>query len=117
MINKLNVKQGDLYFINFNPSVGREYQGKRPALIVQSNIQIKKSNLITVMPLTSNLENCLSDDIIIQKNNTNRLISDSVIKVYNIISFDYNRIVNTIGSVDNIVLNKVKKYLEKHFDI
>ena len=86
MINKLNVKQGDLYFINFNPSVGREYQGKRPALIVQSNIQIKKSNLITVMPLTSNLENCLSDDIIIQKNNTNRLISDSVIKVYNIIN-------------------------------
>ena len=117
MINKKNVKQGDLYLINFNPSVGHEYQGKRPALIIQSNIQIKKSNLITVMPLTSNLENCLSDDIVVEKNNANRLISDSAIKVYNIISFDYNRIVNRIGLIDSIVLVKVKKYLEKHFNI
>ena len=117
MINKKNVKQGDLYLINFNPSVGHEYQGKRPALIIQSNIQIKKSNLITVMPLTSNLENCLSDDIVVEKNNANRLISDSAIKVYNIISFDYNRRVNRIGLIDSIVLVKVKKYLEKHFNI
>lgn len=117
MINKSNVKQGDLYLINFDPSVGHEYQGKRPALIIQSNAQIKKSNLITVMPLTSNLENCLGDDIIVKKNNANRLISDSVIKAYNIISFDYNRIVNRIGLVDSVILSKVKKYLEKHFDI
>jgi len=115
MNSKINVKQGDLYLINFNPSVGHEYQGKRPAIIIQANIQIRKSNLITVIPLTSNLENCLNDDIIVRKNRTNRLISDSVIKVYNIISFDYKRLINKIGVADEIILNQVKDYLRKHF--
>jgi len=117
MNSKINVKQGDLYLINFNPSVGHEYQGKRPAIVIQANIQIRKSNLITVIPLTSNLENCLNDDIIVRKNRTNRLISDSVIKVYNIISFDYKRLINKIGVADEIILNQVKDYLKKHFGV
>ena len=117
MNSKINVKQGDLYLINFNPSVGHEYQGKRPAIIIQANIQIRKSNLITVMPLTSNIENCLNDDIIVRKNRINRLISDSVIKVYNIISFDYKRLINKIGVADEVILNQVKDYLKKHFGV
>ena len=117
MISKTNIKQGDLYLINFDPSIGHEYQGKRPALIIQANAQIRKSNLITVMPLTSNLRNYLSDDIVIKKNNANRLISDSVIKVYSIISFDYKRLVNKIGIVDDFNLDKVKNYLQKHFGV
>ena len=117
MINKLNIKQGDLYLINFDPSIGHEYQGKRPALIIQANIQIRKSNLITVMPLTSNCGNCLNDDIVIKKDGANRLISNSVIKVYSIISFDYKRLINKIGTVDNLVLNKVKNYLQRHFNV
>ena len=117
MISKTNIKQGDLYLINFDPSIGHEYQGKRPALIIQANTQIKKSNLITVMPLTSNCGNCLNDDIVVKKNNANRLISDSVIKVHSIISFDYKRLINKIGAVDESVLNKVKNYLQKHFNV
>ena len=117
MNSKINVKQGDLYLINFNPSVGHEYQGKRPAIIIQANIQIRKSNLITVMPLTSNIENCLNDDIIVRKSRINRLISDSVIKVYNIISFDYKRLINKIGVADEVILNQVKDYLKKHFGV
>ncbi len=117
MIRKTNIKQGDLYLINFDPSVGHEYQGKRPALIIQANAQIRKSNLITVMPLTSNCGNRLTDDIVVKKDSANRLISDSVIKAYSIISFDYKRLVNKIGIVDNFTLNKVKNYLRKHFDV
>lgn len=117
MSNKINLKQGDLCLFNFNPSTGHEYQGKRPALIIQADEQIKKSNLITIIPLTSNLENCLSEDIIIKKDKHNRLISDSVIKVYNIISFDYERFVNKIGRVEDVVMDDVKGYLKKHFGI
>ncbi|MEA1937227.1 MAG: type II toxin-antitoxin system PemK/MazF family toxin [Patescibacteria group bacterium] len=117
MISKANIKQGDLYLINFDPSIGHEYQGKRPALIIQANTQIRKSNLITVMPLTSNCGNCLTDDIVIKKDSANRLISNSVIKVYSIISFDYKRLVNKIGTVDDFTLGKVKSYLQKHFKI
>ncbi len=42
---------------------------------------------------------------------------DSLIKVYNIISFDYSRFINKIGVADKEILNKIKNYLTKHFDL
>lgn len=111
------LKQGDLCLFNFDPSAGHEFQGKRPAVVIQSDQQILKSNLVTVIPLTSNLNNCHSDDFIIKKNNNNKLYSDSVAKVYNIISFDYQRLINKIGKVDVDVIDHIKKYLKVHFEI
>lgn len=32
-----NLKQGDIIFVNFEPSKGHEQQGKRPALVVSNN--------------------------------------------------------------------------------
>jgi len=112
-----NFKQGDLCLFNFDPSIGHEYQGKRPAVVIQSDQQIKKSSLITVMPLTSNTERFIGDDIIIKRDDKNRLYSDSVIRVYNIISFDYQRFINKIGDIDDNSLDKIKKYLKKHFNL
>jgi mRNA-degrading endonuclease toxin of MazEF toxin-antitoxin module len=117
MKNKVSLKQGDLCLFNFNPSVGHEYQGKRPGLVIQSDEQLKRSNLVTVMPLTSNLNNCLDDDIIAASDRYNKLISDSIIKVYDIISLDYIRFIKKIGYIDKDVLSKVKKYLKIHFGL
>jgi mRNA-degrading endonuclease toxin of MazEF toxin-antitoxin module len=117
MISRVHLRQGDLCLFNFNPSIGHEYQGKRPALVIQANEQIRKSSLVTVVPLTSNLDNRLNDDIVIAKDEDNRLISDSVIKVHNIISFDYNRFINRIGRIENSTMDGVKKYLKKHFNL
>lgn len=117
MTARIRLKQGDICLFNFNPSVGHEFQGKRPALVVESDEQILKSNLVTVMPLTSNLDNCLPDDILVARDSVNRLIADSVIKVYSIISLDYARLVNKIGSLDAERLGEVKSYLKKHFSL
>lgn len=115
-IDKNKIKPGDLYLVDFESSRGHEFQGKRPALIIQSKKQILKSNLVTVMPLTSNLENKLFDDILIERDENNRLISDSVIKVFDIYSFDYSRFINKIGEVNQRIMDKVKNYLKVHFD-
>jgi len=117
MTSKPEIKCGDLFLVDFNPGTGHEYQGKRPALVIESDKQIKKSNLITILPLTSNLDNRVVDDIFIKVNKDNRLKFDSIIKVYNIISFDYSRFVNKIGEVDREILKKARNYLLKHFDL
>lgn len=117
MNNKIELKQGDLCLFDFNTSIGHEYQGKRPALIIESDQQLRKTNLITVIPLTSNTNNRLSDDVLIEKNEANRLMFDSLIKVHNIVSLDYQRFINTIGMIDNEALSAVKKYLRKHFGL
>lgn len=111
------IKYGYLYLADFNPSVGHEYQGKRPALVIESDKQINKSNLITVLPLTSNLENKNNDDIFVEVDKDNHLKFDSIIKVYDIVSFDRARFINRIGKINQETNRMVKNYLLKHFDL
>lgn len=117
MMIKGELSFGDLVWVKFDPSIGHEYQNKRPAIVVQSNQQLKKSNLVTVIPLTSKKDNRVIDDILIEANKENNLMSDSLIKVFCITSFDYTRFEKVIGKVNKNVINKIKDYLKKHFDI
>ena len=42
---------GHIYLVDFDPSVGREYQKMRPALVIQSDAVTKHSDLVTVVPV------------------------------------------------------------------
>ncbi|MDR2590946.1 MAG: type II toxin-antitoxin system PemK/MazF family toxin [Oscillospiraceae bacterium] len=47
------VKQGTIIKINFNPVVGSEQGGFRPAVVVSNNFVISKTNIISVCPITN----------------------------------------------------------------
>ena len=111
------MKQGELWLVQFLNSVGREFKGARPALIIESDLQISKSNVFTIMPLTSNTNNKISGDILIIKDSQNKLFCDSILKVHQIQSFDRARFIKRIGIVKKDVLDKVKNYLKSHFDL
>lgn len=51
MNNYVPQKQ-DIVWINFNPSLGREIQKRRPALVVSSNQYNKQTGFIAVCPIT-----------------------------------------------------------------
>ena len=110
------MKYGDIYWVEFSTnSIGHEFRGRRPAVIIQSNVQIRKTNVISIIPLTANPENKMLDDIFIAKDSRNNLFMDSVLKVYYMTSFDKSRFVGKIGVIDKQILKNVKEYLKKHF--
>lgn len=112
------MKTGEIYWVEFSSnSIGHEFRGKRPAVIIQSNKQIKKTNTITVMPLTGNLGNKMPDDILVNKNPANNLFKNSVVKVYYIMSFDKKRFCKKVGVVNEKVMQEISVYLEQHFDL
>lgn len=111
------IYRGDIYWVNFAPSVGHEYQGRRPAVIIQSNKSLNRTNLVTVLPLTSQLNKLHKDDILITANKTNNLYGDSLVKVHHIESFDRSRFIKPIGKLDNATMDKIKIYLKEHFDL
>ena len=117
MILKRSILYGEIYLVDASPHIGHEFYGKRPALVVESNDHIQRSNLVTIMPLTSNMHNKLPEDLVITTNKVNNLIADSVIKVYNIHSYDYSRFIQRIGAVDKMVMEKVRGYLMRHFGL
>ena len=109
------MKKGDIYLVNFDPSIGKEFQKMRPGLIIQSqNIQ---SSLITIIPISSQIQNREKNDILISKNLKNRLFSNSIIKVRQISSFDKKRFIHFIGQANEEIVKKTNSYLLKHFDI
>ena len=117
MMRKGDLKFGDIVWTGFDPSVGHEFQDKRPAVVIQSDAQLQASNLVTVIPLTSKIGNRMPDDIMITPDAQNNLRSDSIAKVYSISSFDYQRFDKKIGEIDTTTVSAIKDYLKKHFDL
>lgn len=111
------IEYGDIYLVGFAPSVGHEFQGDRPAVVIQSNEQLAKINLATVMPLTSKVAKAHKDDILIKRDAMNRLYCDSLIKAHNIESFDHSRFIAKIGKLNDQDMGKIRQYLKRHFGL
>jgi mRNA interferase MazF len=47
------LKQGDIIKINFDPILGHEQAGYRPAIIISNNFAISQTNMIFICPITN----------------------------------------------------------------
>lgn len=57
MINQYIPEQGDLVFINFDPSSGHEIGKRRPAFVVSKKLFNQSTGFAIFMPVTSTLRN------------------------------------------------------------
>ena len=54
MVKKYIPKQGDVIFLNFNPTKGHEQAGFRPAVVISNNVFNQNIKMVMVCPITSN---------------------------------------------------------------
>ena len=54
MVNKYTPKQGDIVFVDFNPTKGHEQQGYRPAVVVSKDVFNSNTKMVIMCPITSN---------------------------------------------------------------
>lgn len=100
-------KQGQIWLVNFEPSVGHKYQKVRPALVVEADAYLPLGKLLTIVPISSQVQKSSLLDILLPKNATNRLLMDSIIKTRQISSFDERRFIKLIGVCEPSILHNV----------
>jgi len=66
------MKRGEVWWVNFDASVGGEIQKKRPAIIVSNNASNKFLNRVQVVPITSNVENLYPSEARVSVNGKQR---------------------------------------------
>lgn len=110
-------KKGEIYLVNFDPTIGHEAKKKRPALILSNNIHNQYSPLVTVAPLSSNTNKVYPFEAYVAKKSTG-LNENSKIMIIQLRSIDKKRLINKIGNIeDKGITNKTNKIISEHFDL
>ena len=94
------IKRGDIILCDFNPVIGTEQSGIRPAVI----IQIDRANAVSphtiVAPLTSRIRKSILPSHVFVPIGLANLTQDSVILCEQIRVIDKSRIIRVIGHLD-----------------
>ncbi|MEA1994829.1 MAG: type II toxin-antitoxin system PemK/MazF family toxin [Campylobacterota bacterium] len=110
-------KKGEIYLVNFDPTIGHEVKKKRPTLIISNNIHNQYSPLITVAPLSSNVSKVYPFEVYIPKG-IEGLKDNSKIMIIQLRSVDKKRLIDKLGSIeDRKILEKVDRIIREHFDL
>jgi len=110
-------KKGEIYLVNFDPTIGHEVKKKRLALILSNNIHNQYSPLVTVAPLSSNTNKVYPFGVYVP-NKLTGLNENYKIMIIQLRSIDKKRLLNKIGNTeDKEITNKVNKIISKHFDL
>ncbi len=108
--------RGDLYFIDFEPSVGAEIKKKRPALIISCNEANRHLKTLMVIPFSSKIKNIYPFEVLVKKEESGLKI-DSKLKIPQMRAVDKSRLNKYIGTLNENSLEKVEKAVKLHLSI
>ena len=111
-----NVKRGEIYFANLDPTIGKEINKTRPVLIISNDINNLYSELVTIVPITSQTEKIYPYEVLISKDESG-LIKNSKIKCNQIRTIDKLRFLKKAGSVSKDKLDQIERAVCLHLDI
>lgn len=111
------MRQGEIWEIDLNPTVGAEIKKKRPAVIINDNA-IGILPLKIIVPITEWKDRFQGAVwmVKIEPDNENRLTKTSAIDTFQIRSVSTMRFVKRTGSVSLDVLSKIKTALKAVMD-
>ena len=119
MEKSMNINQGEIWMVNFEPSVGSEIQKLRPAIVVNDD-RIGRFGIKIVVPITQWKEQYNDYPWIIKiiPDEINGLSKDSSIECFQIKSFAVDRFDKKIGEIDKSLLlqEDVKTECKKAID-
>ena len=100
-------RRGDVYLVNFNPTIGSEIRKTRPALILQNDIANRLSPITIVAAITSRYEEPLYPTEVRVRPGEGGLQTDSVVLLNQIRSIDKARLLRRLGACSEDTMERV----------
>lgn len=100
------MKQKEIWFADLEPVEGSEQGGKSPIVIVSGETQNIHLPVIIICPLSSKI-NFFETCVVIKKSKTNGLYVDSEVLTFQIRTISKERLLNKIGTIDDVQLKDI----------
>ena len=105
-------KRGDIYLVNFDPTLGAEIRKTRPALILQNDIANKYSPVTSVAAISSKFDDPLyPTEVLISAKARTGLAVDSVVLLNQIRTVDKKRLAKQLGTLSSAKMEEVNQAL------
>jgi len=111
-----SIKRGQVFLVNFDPTVGAEARKTRPALVVSNDTNNAYSPIISISPIISNVTRVYSFEVEIPSG-TAGLNARSKVMVNQTRAVDKIRLVKTMGHLPEEIMTQVNQALMLHYDL
>jgi mRNA interferase MazF len=113
----MDIRRGDIFLANLDPTIGREQAGTRPVLVVQCDLANERIPTVTVVPLTSNLHTGRFLFTVPVSTAETGLPKDSVVLVFHVRTLDKKRLIRRMGHLEPQTMAQVDRALALHLDL
>jgi len=101
------VRRGEVFLVNFDPTVGVEIQKTRPAVVIQNDIGNRYSQLTIVAAITSQYAEPLAPYKVLLEASEGGMKVNSVVLLNQIRSIDKKRLIKRLGTLSAETMRRV----------
>lgn len=110
------IQRGDVFLANLDPTIGVEIKKTRPIIVVSNNMINRYSQLVIIIPLTTNIARLSPSHVLIPKPEGS-VDRDSKALTEQIRAMDKQRLIAKIGTLSERYLLLVEEAIRNSLDM